>query len=94
MQCHLLRQVDFPCDRKLLFDNIERGFDELMEEHGLNLTLRNGNIAPTHIRRSKACSALTVNDFDRQSKKLITTHYGEDLVLYNELFEANNSTKT
>ena len=51
MQCHLLRQVDFPCDRKLLFDNIEGYFDDLTEEHSLNLTLRNGNIAPTHIRR-------------------------------------------
>ena len=94
MKFHLLHQVDFPCNRKLLFDNIERDFDELMEEHGLNLTLSNGNIEPTHMRRSKTCSALAVNDFDSQAKKLITTYYGEDLVLYNELLEANNSTKT
>ena len=90
MQCHLIHQVDFPCKRKLLFDNIEKYFDDLTEENGFNLTLSNGNIAPTHIRRSKACSALTVNEFDIQAKKLITAHYGEDLVLYNELYEANN----
>ena len=94
MRCHLLRQVYFPCKRKLLFDNIEGYFDDLTEENGFNLTLSNGNIAPTHIRRSKACSALTVNKFDIQAKKLITAHYGEDLVLYNELYEANNSTRT
>ena len=84
MQCHLIHQADFPCKRKLLFDNIEGYFDDLTEKNSSNLTLRNVNIAPTHIRILKACSALTFNELDIQEKNLITDHYGEDLVLYNE----------
>ena len=64
MHCHLLPQVNFPCDRKLLFDITERYFDEFTEEKGLNLTLRNDKIAPTHIIISITCSALTVNESD------------------------------
>jgi len=79
MHCHLLQQTSFPCDRKLLFENLGTEFDNLMKEFGLNLTFN------VHERSSNSCGNLTASDLTPEVHDLISTYYGEDLSLHGKL---------
>mmetsp|Transcript_21583 Transcript_21583/g.64611 ORF Transcript_21583/g.64611 Transcript_21583/m.64611 type:complete len:253 (+) Transcript_21583:65-823(+) len=85
---HLLPQAEFPCDRKLLFDELKTDFDGLMREHGLDLTFDTQQRA----RAAANCGNLTTVDFDPEVRSLIASYYSADAVLYEELKAARVRT--
>lgn len=86
--CHFLRQTDFPCEKKLLFDHLEEQFDALMRENNLNITFRVGKKRKKKVlsvRKSTNCPDLSTKDFNDDNQKLIKKYYAKDMALYYEL---------
>ena len=79
-RCHLLTQSSFPCDRKLLFDDLDGEFSAFMREHGLNVTLERHERA----RSTDKCGVRSA-DLDPNLRRLITKVYSDDVALYEEL---------
>lgn len=95
--CHFRHQSDFPCQRKLLFDDLERQFDALMRDHSFDLTFRvkTNNLTTaktTTVKKSRDCPRLTVRDFDVATEKLITRYYAKDMAVYYRLLSAFQNT--
>uniref|UniRef100_A0A7S1BA71 Uncharacterized protein n=1 Tax=Corethron hystrix TaxID=216773 RepID=A0A7S1BA71_9STRA len=85
MMCHLLQQTSYPCERKLLFENLATEFDALMAEFGMNITLSDSNAI--HERSSKTCGNLKASDLFPKVHTLVSKHYASDLSLHTKLLE-------
>eukprot|EP01084_Bolivina_argentea_P008476 15857_1 len=90
LNCHGLQQYEYVydlngnliCDYVLRFENLNKEFEDLMIQYGLNMTLMKSN-ERHHCNSIDGENELTINDISLENRQLIIDYYKNDFIHFN-----------